>query len=201
MPVNALSRYARGPAGEIVIDITAGRVEDLYDDYDKRAPYIRRDLDPQLTEYLYECVREIGPEPFQIRITLEARPRRDEEARVRGSIPSYFQYMAELERREIRRANLRALAFVAVGLGLVVCSVGANIALATPPGAPRSVVGEILGEGLTIASWVAMWEGLAVLVADWFPRRRARRRYERLAAAPVLFGEEAPDARPAAGGR
>ena len=40
-----LSRYETTAAGEIIIDVAAARVQDLYNDFDRNAPYVRRDLD------------------------------------------------------------------------------------------------------------------------------------------------------------
>jgi hypothetical protein len=48
----------------------ARRVEDLYNDFDKSAPYIRRDLDQDLADYLIGCARELGRVTFKILFTL-----------------------------------------------------------------------------------------------------------------------------------
>jgi hypothetical protein len=52
MKKSVLNRYERSPEGLILIDVTAEKAEDLYSDFDRSAPYIRRDLDPELVDYL-----------------------------------------------------------------------------------------------------------------------------------------------------
>ena len=55
MKRHLLSRYERGVDGSILIDVTATRTEDLYSDFDRSAPYVRRDLDQDLVDYLVYC--------------------------------------------------------------------------------------------------------------------------------------------------
>lgn len=71
---NVLNRYERQGDGSIIIDVSAARVEDLYNNFDRNAPYVRRDLDPDLAEYLEDCARELGRTRFVIRMTLGALP-------------------------------------------------------------------------------------------------------------------------------
>ena len=59
-----LSRYEWDTTGNIVVDVSANRIEDLYNNFDKDAPYIRRDLDSDFADYLAACAREIGKSRF-----------------------------------------------------------------------------------------------------------------------------------------
>lgn len=190
----ALERYARGEHEEVIIDVTTSRIEDLYHDFDKQAPHIRRDLDPQLTDYLYECAQEISGHPFAVRFTFERPLSEADEERLRTSVPKYFTYMASLQQQAIGDMFRRALVFLGVGLILVALSVWVNVTVAAPrPGEARSITKEILGEGLTIASWVAMWQALATLLVGWIPRRRDRRVFLRLAVAPLSVSRGVPE--------
>lgn len=185
-----LDRYPRGDAGEVVIEVAAERAEDLYDDFTKQAPYIRRDLDSQLADYLVDSAREIGPRhALEIRIVLELAPDPDKRARILKSIPNYFLYLADAERLKIRRTLRRSVGLFAVGFGLVILMVWVKLAVVKPvaPAQP-SVIKEVLGEGLTIAAWVAMWEALGVFAAEWLPHRRDVRLFQRLAAAKLVLG-------------
>ena len=176
-----LSRYARSEHGEIIIDVAASRVQDLYNDFDRHAPYVRRDLDQDLVEYLQDCAKEIGRCPFVIRITLGPGriPSGEVVTRVKQSVRRFFGYMSELERRKIRRAGLTSLAFLVVGLCI--------FAVTTLTGGTASVgfPWPILREGLTVAGWVAVWEALATFLIRWGAFRRSLRLYHRLAEASV----------------
>jgi hypothetical protein len=44
---------------------------------------------------------------------------------------------------------------------------------------------EIVGEGLLIVGWVAMWRPLEIFLYDWWPLRRMVRLYRKLAAMPT----------------
>ncbi len=79
------------------IDVAARRVEDLYEDFDKTAPYHRKDLDADLADYLGDCVREIGGVDFLIRFTLERPLSEDLVRRIRSSVKGFFLYRCELE--------------------------------------------------------------------------------------------------------
>ena len=54
-----LSRYEVDPDGQIIVDASVPTVQDLYSDFDRRAPYLKKDLDPDFVEFLADCVREI----------------------------------------------------------------------------------------------------------------------------------------------
>ena len=181
---DVLSRYERDERNRIVIDVAAERTEDLYNFFDKQAPYMRRDLDQELADYLIACVRELPPrEPFVVRFTLAEPPDEEKRGRIRASVENFFRYSAELERAAISRMLHKAAVLSAVGIAVMFIAVWVRQWL----GESRSVVGDVFAEGLTVAAWVSMWEAVAVVLIEWWPRRRAGRRYERLSAAEVGF--------------
>ena len=45
-----LDRYSRLDDKRIIIDVTANRVEDLYNNFDQNAPYIKKDLNTALAK-------------------------------------------------------------------------------------------------------------------------------------------------------
>jgi hypothetical protein len=45
----------------------------------------------------------------------------------------------------------------------------------------------IIEEGFLISGWVAMWRPIQVFLYDWWPIRRRRRIYEKLAQIPVAL--------------
>ena len=183
MTAGLFSRYERDAAGELLIDVAAGRVEDLYNRYDRTAPYVRRDLDAELVDYLIDCARELSPRPFAIRFILGHALDAETCRRIQGSVSNFFHYMMELERRNIRRMLNRSGIFFCIGIAILFCSVWLNRLL----GEERSVVANVFAEGLTIAAWVSLWEALATFLIEWFPHRRMLGLYRRLAQARLLF--------------
>jgi len=178
-----LSRYERDDAGNSIIDVAAARVENLYNDFDKSAPYIRRDLDGDLAEYLTGCARELGKAPFVIRFTLVTAPDKRNLSRIRRSLKSYFQYCADLEGRKIYAMARRSAIFLAIGLAILLAISWLDRQL----GPDRSIAANVFGEGLTIVAWISLWEALATFLVEWVPQRRNVSLYRRLAHASLVF--------------
>lgn len=178
-----MSRYERDAEGNIVLDVTATRVEDLYNNFDKSAPYIRRDLDQDLADYLIGCARELNRVPFSIRFTLAHPPDEPRLSRVRRSLNTYFLYLAETEIQKILQMFRRSAILFAIGLGILSTSVWVNRLL----GVERSVTANVFAQGLTVAAWVSLWEALAIFLIEWFPHRKNVVLYRRLAHARLVF--------------
>jgi hypothetical protein len=177
------SRYERDLHGTLCIDVAADKAEDLYNNFDRNAPYIRRDLDQDLVDYLSECATELYPQTFAIRFTFNQHHDDETLARIRHSIATFFQYLAEQERELQRRMFTRSGIFLLVGIAILAGSVLLNRWL----GVDRGVVANVFAEGLTVAAWIALWEALAVFLVEWYPRRRQLRIYTTLANVPLLF--------------
>jgi len=178
-----LQRYETDPAGYLIVDVAPGRVEDLYQNFDRTAPYQKKDLDDDLAGYLVDCAREIGSRPFVIRIRLPAVPADALVQRVRSSVYNYFLYRAESERRALL-ATLRTCAmFLAAGIVLLAASLLALGRDALAPTLPFSM----FAQGMTIAAWVAVWQALATFLVQVPSQWRAIRVYRRIAAAQVDF--------------
>ncbi len=180
-----LERYSRTNDGEVIIDIAAARIADLYDDFDKHAPYLKKELDQGLVEYIIDSVREIGKEPFLVQVSLAAPVDEPAVCRVQTSLHNYFLYLKELEAREMRRLARNSLTLLAVGIAILTASVWVN----ARPSVRDIVLERVIAEGLTIAAWVALWEALAMFLVNWAPHRRMIAMYDRIAKADVRFVE------------
>ncbi|OVE78285.1 hypothetical protein BVX99_00330 [bacterium F16] len=178
-----LDRYERASDGRIIVDIAASRIEFLYNDFDKNAPFIRRDLNQDLVDYLVAGARELKREPFILQFTLDEAPDDDKQSRIRKSIHAYFLYLAECEQQRVLQMFRRAGVLFCIGLAVLFLSVTVNQAL----GPERSVVANVFAEGLTVAAWVSLWESLAVFMIEWFPLRRNTALYRLLAEAELTF--------------
>lgn len=185
MKKRILERYERLEDGRVVIDVSASRVEELYEDFDKTAPYHKKDLDDDLALYLSGCVREIGKVGFVIRFTFDTMPPVELRDRVRSSLHKFFMYRRELEMDDMKAMLRTALLFFVSGIVLLFCSLWS--ASARTEGAAFPIYRRALDEGLTIAAWVSLWEALATVLVNWRPRRQKIRLSERIASATVLF--------------
>lgn len=183
MRKDVLSRYERAANGSILIDVAAEKAEDLYSDFDRYAPYNRRDLDQNLVDYLIDCARELEREPFTISFALSNPPDDARISRIRRSVNNFFLYLAEVERQKIRQMVRRSLVLFCIGVSILFVAVWVNRLL----GEERTVVANVFAEGLTVAAWVSLWEALAIFLIEWFPRLRNIKLYRRLATAESIF--------------
>jgi len=180
-----LERYERSDDGAVIIDVSASRVEDLYEDFDKSAPYYRKDLDDDLAFYLTGCAREIGRSRFVLRFTFDDMPQEELRERVRTSLHKFFMYRRELEVTELKSMLRTSLLLLVLGTVLLVLSL--LPASFFPGAADGPIIGRLLEEGLTIAAWVSIWESMATFLVNWRPRRQKIFLNERIASATVLF--------------
>jgi len=182
-----LDRYERTEDGHVIIDVAAKRVEDLYEDFDKTAPYHKKDLDEDLVYYLTECVSEIGRSVFVIRFMFERFPSEEFMQRVRTSIHKFFFYQRELELAAMKKMLRTSAMLFFIGLLILGISLWVNQRFAEI--GTDSVLNSIFAEGLTIVAWVSMWEGLATFLLNLNPHLFHIRLFRKIAEAPVLFQE------------
>jgi len=183
MKKSIISRYERTEKNEVIIDASVRTVEDLYNNFDRTAPYLKKDLDQEFVDYIIECVREIGKSDFVIRISLSNMPDEPVMDRVRSSIRTYFQYLQETERRALVTMFRRSIVLFAIGLMLLALAIMATRRFSSSEG----VLTEVFAQGLTVAAWVSLWEAIANLFLEWFPHRQDIRRHIKVTNAPVMF--------------
>ena len=183
MNQSILDRYSRTDSNAIIIDVTTEKVEDLYNNFDRNAPFVKKDLDDELTEYLVEAAAEIGREDFVIRFRFAQPVDAELATRVTDSVRNYFRYMKERETRAIGQMVRKSAIFLASGLLILTLAIALNRAGHTED----SVVVDVFVTGMTVAAWVSLWEALATILVHWAPHRRMRRTLERISQATLVF--------------
>jgi hypothetical protein len=103
------SRYESFSDSRLAIDVSVGKIAELFEDFDSAASYIKKDLDQDFVDYLIESVQEIGRNDFVIRINLPEHVQEKHRERVRKSMKSYFQYLELLEWRKLRKMLSKSL--------------------------------------------------------------------------------------------
>ena len=183
MKKSFLNRYARTESGAVILDVAAARVADLYEDIDKVAPFLKKDLDQHLAEYLKNGAYEIGSEPFVIRITLNEMLSEEIKDRIKKSVFNFFTYMIEVERRAMKKMAKTSLFLFTAGVILLMISAYLSDWMMSS----SNVLMHVLPEGVTIAGWVFLWHAITIFIIDWVPRRNDIRLYRRLSSAPIEF--------------
>jgi len=179
-------RYAHSESGDIIIDISATKVEDLYNDFDKYAPYVKKELDQALVDYIIDSVKEIGNAPFTIRFRLNSPLEPKLTERLQHSFSNYFHYLKELEIDELKKMARRSLYLFVIGLAFITASVWVNALYE----AHMTVLQKVFAEGLIVAGWVSFWEATATFLINWIPHRNRIRMFERIAATSLHFLHE-----------
>lgn len=183
MKKDIISRYERTGDEEVIIDISTQKIENLYDDFDKRSHFLKKDLNHHLVEYIIESVSEIEKEKFVIQFNLEIQAEEEDISRVKNSVNNFFIYMKELESRKMKEMMRISMILLVIGLVIATLSVLMNKSQVVT----SSIVAAVIAEGLTIAAWVSLWESLATFLIKWMPYRRKIMLYESIANAKIIF--------------
>ncbi|MFA7091971.1 MAG: hypothetical protein WC149_09000, partial [Arcobacteraceae bacterium] len=98
-----INRYDTTPNGEVIIKIATPNVEDLYDYYDKKSTFLKKDLSESLVQYLIQSVDEIGNHPFVLQFYFDNNNLTDStKTKIQNSIFDYFDYMQEVEQKKMK---------------------------------------------------------------------------------------------------
>lgn len=148
------------------------------------SPFHEKDLDPAAAEFITSWADEYPiRDPVEIRFHLE-RPlaEADPQTVIESAVHTYFADRTADKRLEFRRLMREGQKALIIGLVFL----GVCVALAQ--GLPRQAeptVREVIRESLLVAGWVAMWRPMQIYLYEWWPIRRRRRLFDKLAHAPI----------------
>jgi hypothetical protein len=177
---NETEAYRR--EGDVVlVELRLSNLRQLFNSLDP-APFHEKDLDPDAEAYIVESVREF-PLDQKMRLVVHL-PRAELPASVDLAASIHHHFV--LRRDELRRELSYQLGQGRITLGIAVVFLFACLLL-------RQLVRsfgdgallDVLGEGLLITGWVAMWRPLDILLYEWWPIRKRCRIAEKLIAMPV----------------
>jgi len=183
MKKNIVERYERSENGEIIIDISARKIEDLYNNFDRKSHFLKKDLNQDLVEYIIDSVSEIDSESFLIEFSLEQKSNDEAMSRVRNSVKNFFLYMKELELKNMKDMIRMSIILLFTGLAIA----GMSVLMNESALAKNSIIGGVIAEGLTVAAWVSLWESLATFLIKWMPYRRKISLYQKISDSKVIF--------------
>jgi hypothetical protein len=179
------------------IELRLHEVGQLFNSMDP-TPFHHKDLDPAAEEFIESWAMEFPPDSrFHIHVHVERLPPDgDPAAMVTEAIHNFFDYRAELTRREVKQLMEQGRTSLLIGLTfLVLCLLAADLIAKVAAGTFLNIV----RESLTIGGWVAMWRPLQIFLYDWWPLTRRRNIYRSLGRAHVRVLDGSDHAAPAAG--
>lgn len=169
-------RYEFTRGGKAIIDISVESMNDLFNSFDKKASFVKRELDQDFVDYIIDSVRELGDQPFLIRVSIDQEYNMLQENILRKAVANYFSYLHQVENRNLRK-EIRKFALLML-LGIVLFAV---VSMNKLPEAPEvELWKQIFQEGVVIAAWVAVWEAVTSLIFGWNPYLSKRSIYERI---------------------
>ena len=172
-----LNRYDKDENGNLIIKIHTKKIEDLYEDYDQKSSFIKKDLKEKLEEYLFESVDEIENAPFILQFHFEDSISIDSSKRLQSSINEYFSYLQFLEKKSMKESLKNSIIFFIIGFFLV--------ALSFMLSEEENLAIKIISEGVMIGGWVALWEALAIVLVNWLPLNKNLKIYKKIANSKV----------------
>jgi len=167
------------------IEINLSRVAQLFNSLDP-SPFHERDLDQDAEDYIVGSAEE-APRHHPLRLVIhlpadQLPPTATPD--LATAIHHYFAYREMHERRRLRLLFRDGRIALITGLAfLLSCTLLRELAFSFGNGA----ISEIVGEGMLIIGWVAMWRPLEIFLYEWVPIRRRCRILTNLSKAPVIL--------------
>lgn len=167
-----------------LVEIRLNEIRQLFNSFDP-APFHEKDLDTSAEAYIVNSVLELNLDtPITLILHLPHSACTDEAASsVPAAIHKYFSYRADIISKELRFSLQQGRTALVIGLlFLVLCTACQQMIAAL---GKTGLIWSIIEEGFLISGWVAMWRPIEVLLYEWWPIRRRRLVYEKLAQLPV----------------
>lgn len=167
-----------------VIEVRIRELAQLFNSLDP-SPFHERDLDRDAEDYIVGWARELPSDaPLRIIVHLpEEEARKAQERGLAITLANYFAERAATQQRELNELFRVGRRYLLIGtLVLIVCLLGSQMArryLGTGP------MEGVVAESLILVGWVANWKPIETFLYDWWPFKRRRDLYRRLARATV----------------
>jgi len=164
------------------ISLSVHDISQLFNSMDP-SPFREKDLDDDADEFIVSWTQEFPAEdPVRLRVYLELWPAEDPKELIETAIHNHFANRASITELEFKRLLRQGRTSLFIGLlFLSICLFLSNALL----GREAGTWADIARDSLTIGGWVAMWRPMQIYLYDWWPLRRRRRIFEKLAAMPV----------------
>lgn len=172
-------RYEFTRDDRAIIDISVEEMADLFNSFDKKASFVKRELDQDFVDYIIDSVKELGSREFIIRVSIDQEFNMLQENILRKAVVNYFTYLAQLENRNLRREISKFSMLLILGF-----SIFTIVSLNKLPDIPEiELWKKLLQEGMVIAGWVTIWEAVSSIIFGWNPYYMKRDIYQRIASA------------------
>ncbi len=194
MPTKPAAARHRSPAhaaSAATVSVRVRNLAQMFNSFDA-SPFWDRDLDEHAAAFIEEEFSE-NRSAAVWHLHVHASEGSELSGDLQPALEHYYTRMAHSATLRLReQLHLGQLALLG-GLGIFLLSMSARRILASlsPQG-----LSPLLGEGLIILAWLALWRPVETLLYGWVPLYRRRRLYQRLAAIQVTVRMEHGDVGP-----
>jgi hypothetical protein len=167
-----------------IIKLSPDSYLDLFNKLDHN-PIRKKDLNQSVINYIEDCSDDISLDKniiLEIKIKKVAHSS-DLESRVRNGLLNYFEYMVEYYRQKMKKQRSTSLLFVVLFILLATSS----LKFASLTVDSKNVLFKTLVQGISIGSWVFLWEAIVGITIKYKPNRMHFRFYKRLLNAKIIF--------------
>ncbi len=176
------SMYKKDENGAYIIEIDLDIYEDIFNDWD-HAPFRRKDIDPDLQNYLEECADEI---PLKYPIVLyffvpSKVENEDKELMVKKGIKNFFQSYIMLLEKNLEHSRKNAVIYLITGILFI------TMAITVEKIFRQSLASKVVLEGIYIGGWVLFWEVFDLLFIRYRSKWKEKKEYERFFDSAVKF--------------
>jgi hypothetical protein len=172
----------------VVIDIAIDRYLDYFHDWDNSV-FRKRDLHPELTEFLDLCSEEI-PLRKQLELNVCIKNRQvdvQKEHTLEASYQNYYKAQLQMIRRSINRHYRFSFMLFLIAVGFIA------LYFLVSRGKDTHLLSQIMVEGVLIGAWVFMWESLHMLFFETMEPLKRRKELKRFLDAEIVFRSEVDD--------
>ncbi|TLS67080.1 hypothetical protein FE236_03980 [Mariprofundus erugo] len=181
-PRRLAAHYAR--EGEYyLVEVKLSEARRLFNSLDP-APFIEKDLDSDAESYIVDMVQDFPlSTPLKLLIHLpESECGSELAASMPEAVRNYFAYLAHHADMKLRFMLLQGRTSLLIGLlFLFACIAAREVVLTLGEG----LLHDMIGEGLLICGWVAMWRPIQIYLYDWWPIRRMNLIYQKIRLMPI----------------
>jgi len=174
-PGRARIRDHKTRSGAATVSIHVRAVAQMFNSLDP-SPFWDRDLDRDAAQFIEEEFSDkLSAGIWHLHVY--AQEGAELAAHVQAALETYYERLANSERRALREHFWMAQLTLAGGVLIFLVSMGVRRLAYSAWG----VLPVALDEGLIILAWLALWKPAEALLYEWAPLYRRRRLYERLA--------------------
>lgn len=173
--------YDFTPDDKAIIDISLENFSDLFNSFDKKTSFYKRELDQDFEDYLTESVKELDGHPYIIKLNIENGFDGIIEDPIKRAIHNHFRYKYWREKKNVSKELKKFLYLTLLGTALMAFYYEQYSLIKNFESV--SMYSKLIIEGIDIAGWVALWEAFTCIIFGFSPIKKKINHYKSLSQA------------------